>query len=362
MLYVDRQFADGRPPEEALKRSILLALKSPRFLYREVAGAGDAFDVASRLAFALWDAPPDGPLLDAAGSGQLKTSEQVEAQARRMADDPRAKAKLREFFLQWLKVEQVPDLAKDPALYPGFDAAVVSDLRTSLDFFLDDVISSPDADFRRLLLADDVYLNGRLAKFYGLEAPADAPFQRMPLDSAERSGVLSHPYLMASFAYTGSTSPIHRGVFVARSVLGRGLKQPPIAVSPLAPDLHASLTTRERVTLQTSPAACVTCHGMINPLGFGMERFDAVGRLRVEEKGKTDRRFRLVWTRPLARRSPTREPGGWGRSWLTATRFARRSSASCSTSWSSSRSPPIRLPLATTWPDRSPRVTPTFAR
>ncbi|WP_435017028.1 DUF1592 domain-containing protein [Tundrisphaera sp. TA3] len=284
--YIDRQFAEGRPPEEALKRTILLALKSPRFLYREVDRRDDAHEVASRLSFALWDGPPDRALLDAAASGKLAKPDQVEAQARRMADDPRARAKLREFFLQWLKVDQVHDIAKDPALYPGFDAEVVADLRTSLDLFLDDVIASPEADFRRLLLADDVYLNGRLAKFYAQEAPADAPFRRMPLDPDQRAGVLSHPYLMASFAYTGSTSPIHRGVFVARSVLGRGLKPPPVAVSPLAPDLHAGLSTRERVTLQTSPAACMTCHGMINPLGFGMERFDAVGRLRTEEKGK----------------------------------------------------------------------------
>jgi Protein of unknown function (DUF1588)/Protein of unknown function (DUF1585) len=98
--------------------------------------------------------------------------------------------------------------------------------------------------------------------------------------------VLSHPYLMASFAYSGTTSPIHRGVFLARNVLGRGLRPPPEAVSPLPPELHAQLTTRERVTLQTRPAACVSCHGMINPLGFTLERFDAVGRLRSEEKGR----------------------------------------------------------------------------
>ena len=98
--------------------------------------------------------------------------------------------------------------------------------------------------------------------------------------------MLTHPYLLANFAYTSATSPIHRGVFIARSLLGRSLRPPPEAVSPLAPDLHASLTTRERVTLQTSPTSCVTCHGMINPLGFGLEHFDAVGRFRVEEKGK----------------------------------------------------------------------------
>jgi hypothetical protein len=125
-----------------------------------------------------------------------------------------------------------------------------------------------------------------LAKFYGAELPADADFQKVTLDANARAGVISHPYLMAGFAYTGTSSPIHRGVFLSRSVLGRSLRVPPEAVAPLSPDLHASLTTRERVTLQTKPDACQTCHTMINPLGFTLENFDAVGRYRKEEQGK----------------------------------------------------------------------------
>jgi hypothetical protein len=91
---------------------------------------------------------------------------------------------------------------------------------------------------------------------------------------------------MASFAYTGSTSPIHRGVFITRSVLGRMLKPPPESVAPLAPDLHPDLTTRERVVLQTQAEACQTCHAMINPLGFALEGFDAIGRSRHEDNDK----------------------------------------------------------------------------
>jgi hypothetical protein len=91
---------------------------------------------------------------------------------------------------------------------------------------------------------------------------------------------------MATFAYTASSSPIHRGVFLSRGVLGRLLPAPPAAVAPLSPDLHAGLTTRERVALQTSPKTCQACHGMINPLGYTLENFDAVGRFRKEEKGK----------------------------------------------------------------------------
>ena len=287
-LYIDRQFAQVRDPDLAVKRVVLFVMKSPRFLYREVGGSGtDPYDVASRISFGLWDSLPDRPLLEAAANGQLATREQAARQAERMAADLRARAKLREFFLRWLKVEQVPDLAKDPARYPGFDAAVASDLRTSLDLFLEDVAWGEASDFRQLLTADTLYLNGRLARFYGADLPPDAPFQKVPLEPQARAGLLSHPYLMATFAYTGTSSPIHRGVFVIRSVLGRSLRPPPQAVAPLPPEVHAGLTTRERVTLQTGSGTCLNCHGTINPLGFGLEHFDAVGRFRDREDGKT---------------------------------------------------------------------------
>ena len=125
-----------------------------------------------------------------------------------------------------------------------------------------------------------------LAGFYGAQLPADAAFQKVSLDSNERAGVLSHPYLMTGFAYTATSSPIHRGIFVARSILGRTLLTPPIAVAPTAPQLQPDLTTRDRVAMQTSPEVCQSCHSMINPLGFTLEHFDAVGRFRKDENGK----------------------------------------------------------------------------
>ncbi len=135
--------------------------------------------MASRLSFGLWDSLPDQPLLDAAAAGQLATREQVARQAERMVADLRARSKLREFFLQWLKVDQAPDIAKDPKRFPQFNEVIASDLRTSLDLFLEDVIGSEAADFRQLLRADYVYLNGRLAQFYGADLSADAPFQKV---------------------------------------------------------------------------------------------------------------------------------------------------------------------------------------
>jgi hypothetical protein len=286
-LFIERHFQEVENVETAWQRSVLLILMSPRFLYRDLNGFNaDPYDVASRLSFSLWDSLPDAELLKAAAKNELQTREQLNKQVQRMLNDVRTQSKLREFFQQWLKTDHLPDLAKSRELYPDFSAELAADLRTSLDLFVEQTVWSEASDFRRLLLSAEIPLNGRLAKYYGVDLPAEAPFQAKPLDPEHRAGVLTHPFLLANFAYTETSSPIHRGVFISRSMLGRALKTPPIAVAPLAVDLHPNLTTRERVLLQTKAEACYVCHAMINPLGFSLEHFDAVGKFRTQEKGK----------------------------------------------------------------------------
>ncbi|MGE3805376.1 MAG: DUF1592 domain-containing protein, partial [Gemmataceae bacterium] len=285
-IFVERQFEAAGSPEQAVKRVVLLVLKSPRFLYREVQGGTDGYDVAARLSFGLWDSLPDAELLAAAAAGQLATEEQVARQAERMLADPRAKRKLREFLITWLHVDHAADIGKDSKKYPGFDATLVADLRTSLELLLDEAIDSKDADLRQLFLGEEIPLNGRLAGYYGVDLPADAGFRPVKLDAGQRAGVLTHPYVMAAFAYSNESSPIHRGVFLARGILGLSLRPPPEAFTPLPANLHPKLTTRERVTLQTRPAACIGCHGIINPLGFTLEHFDAVGRFRQQDNAR----------------------------------------------------------------------------
>ena len=282
--YVRRQFESAPDLLTGIKRSILLVLKSPRFLYREVDGdTTDPYNVAARMSFGMWDSLPDDALLSAAKKGRLTSHDQIVAQLQRMLPNSRTRSKLRDFFLGWLKVSQPRDLSKDPKIYPEFTADVASDLRTSLELSIDDMLTTNSADFRQFLLGDAIYLNGRLAKVYGANLPADAPFQKVDFEPKHRAGVLSHPYLLASLAYTNGSSPIHRGVFVSRNVLGRVLRPPAQSVAPLPPEVHAELSTRERVALQTQPEACQGCHGMINPLGFTMEHFDAIGRYRELE-------------------------------------------------------------------------------
>jgi mono/diheme cytochrome c family protein len=286
-LFIDKQFEATKEPEAIIKRIVLLTLKSPRFLYREANTGNDAYDMASRLSFGLWDSIPDQLLLEDARNGKLKTQADLTRHAERMANDPRATAKIRDFLLFWVKADQAADIAKDPKRFPGFDAAMISDLRSSLERYLEEVITSPTADFRQFFTSDQMWMNGRLSQFYSGKLAAGATFQKVKLNPEEpRAGVLTHPYLMTRFAYTGTTSPIHRGVFLARGILGVALRVPQEAFTPLAEDLHPTLTTRERVELQTKPAACQACHNIINPLGFTLENFDAVGKFRLKDNNK----------------------------------------------------------------------------
>jgi hypothetical protein len=291
--YVTAQFEsvkskEGSPKnDEAVKRVVLLALNSPQFLYLGLDNSSpDDFTVAWRLSFGLWDSLPDKALRKAAADHALHTSEQVSAQTRRMLADARAHAKMRGFLHHWLQVDRIEDVSKDAKIFPGFSPEIIADLRTSLNLFLDDVVWSSSSDYRRLLTEDDLWVNNRLAKFYGVDAKATDDFIKVNVNPKERCGVITHPYLLAAFSYPRSTSPIHRGVFLTRNIVGRVLKPPPMAVAFKEADFAPNLTMRQKIEELTRPQACQTCHSVINPLGFSLEHYDAVGRFRSKDGDK----------------------------------------------------------------------------
>lgn len=287
--FVEAQFEGvNDDPDRAIKRVILLVFKSPRFLYPEIGGGDpDDFDVASRLSFALWDSLPDPELLEAAAQGNLRNPGQVAAHAERMLQNPRARAKLGGFFRRWLEMEKAEEISKDPAAFPDFNEVILSDMRTSLELFLNEVVWSEASDYRQLLLADYLFLNERLARFLGLPFPDDSSrFQKVSFNPKERAGVITHPYLLSAFAYHKSSSPIHRGVFLTRNIVGRSLKPPPMAIEFMDGRFDPSLTMREKVAELTRSAACQGCHSVINPLGFSLEHYDAVGRFRTTDNRK----------------------------------------------------------------------------
>ena len=285
-LYIESQFQKTEDEETAVRRVVMLALKSPRFLYREIGGQNDTFNFASRLSFGLWDCPPDSQLWNGANGNSLDNRIKVSRHAARMVNDPRTKMKLREFFHYWLKLDHLTDISKDTEQFAGFDRALLSDLRTSLELTIDDFVSQEKPDLRQLLLSNEIFLSGRLGQFYGADIPNAVKFQKIAFEPEARSGILSHPFLMSGFAYHNVSSPIHRGVFLSRSILGRSLKPPAAAITPVPPKLHPDLTTRQRVALQTNHLVCRSCHEMINPLGYALENFDAAGRFRKKEKNR----------------------------------------------------------------------------
>jgi len=303
--------------EDGVRRVVLLALKSPRFLYRELdEGKPDDYEIAARLSYGLWDSLPDQHLRKLAEKRELHTPEQVREAARGVLDDPRAHAKALGFFHHWLQVDRIESLSKDSKLFPGFTPEVVADLRTSLNLFLEDTMWSDDSDYRKMLTADYIFLNGRLARFYGVRtnhqeqlnksahvskesgsdqvaepgrnegAGTNDDFTKLTFGEEKRCGVLTHPYLLASFSYQRLTSPIHRGVFLTRHIVGRALKPPPMAMTFKDADFAPNLTMRQKVSELTRPQACQSCHSVINPLGFSLEQYDAVGRFRTSENEK----------------------------------------------------------------------------
>ncbi len=285
-IYVEKPFAEALPLEEAAKQGILRILSSPRFLYPEFGQPEDPYLVATRLALTLWDSLPDAVLLEAAKNGGLRDVEQRKSQARRMVEDPRAKAKLREFFATWLNLEEGEDLSKDVQASPGFNEHVAADLRRSLLHFVEHVVHSAESDFRNLLQADYLFLNKRLADLYGLPGPQGEDFELVRCDPAQRAGILTHPFLLSAFAYNKSSSPIHRGVFLTRHVMGRTLRPPPMAIEFMDDRFDPSLTMREKVTELTNKQSCSSCHTIINPLGFSLENFDAIGKFRTTDNNK----------------------------------------------------------------------------
>ncbi len=290
--YIDKQLALTEDDTQAIKRVLLMAIKSPRFLYPLADSHRDASRrSANRLALTLHDSlPNDRWLTELAEQGKLKDSRRIRHAAEQMVDDYRTRAKTRAFLYGWLKLDEPQQLNKDRKQFADFDPQLVADLRASFNHLLDEVLWSDSSDYRQLFQSAWTYTTPRIADFYGDSyRPAKdskGVLSRTSTIDGQHHGLLTHPYLLSRLAYHNASSPIHRGVFLLRHMLGRTIRPPMEAFAPVSPDLHPDLTTRQRVQLQTGGGTCATCHEKINGLGFTLENFDAVGRYRTVEKEK----------------------------------------------------------------------------
>lgn len=279
-------------PRDALLTLVQSVLMAPRFWYRvrevgadEAALAEvplDAYEVAERLSYLLWRSMPDDALFAAAASGRLASGEGVLAEVQRMLRDPRARDMSHDFHRQWLKLDAFRTLRRDlPADHAADMAQVSGALVDSLLSFTDDALFGEGGGVDALLSSSRVWLSEPIAALYG-EPGASGPLDLPP---EERAGLLTQPGLLTLLAHAEQSSPIHRGIFVRERLLCEHLPPPPpgLVITPPSPD--PSATTRERFAAHTEEESCQNCHVLIDPIGFGFEEYDALGRFRTHEHG-----------------------------------------------------------------------------
>jgi hypothetical protein len=271
-------------------------LQSPAFLYRVEFGTpidGETevrkvapYELASRLSYFLWGSMPDAALFKAAADGKLETREDVAFQARRMLADPRARDSVREFHDQWLKLKHIEEVQKDTDQYPDFDPAVLALLRTEAETFIDHVIWDGEGDLNTMLQAPYTFMNAELAKYYGVAGPMTDAFEKVELGPEKASGFLTQGGLLSVLAKANQTSPIHRGKFIRESILCQFIPPPPDNVDITPPEVDPSLPTRERFIEHSADPFCAGCHQLMDPIGFGFEHYDGIGKWRDVEAGK----------------------------------------------------------------------------
>lgn len=263
-------------------------LQSPNFLLRTENGADPAwrpYETASRLSYAIWNSMPDAELFRAAAAGELGAPEGVEKQARRMLRDPRARTTVDEFATEWLRFDSLMAAVKERASFPMYTPELAQAMTEESRKLVEHLVWE-NRNFMELYSADYAFVSTPLAKLYGVPAPAEE-FGKVTLPAeSERSGVLGQAMFLAATAKPAETSPTARGLFVREHFLCQDVPQPPPGVNANLPlnSRDKPMTNRERLGVHLANESCASCHTLIDPIGFGFEKFDAVGQRREKLK------------------------------------------------------------------------------
>jgi Protein of unknown function (DUF1592)/Protein of unknown function (DUF1588)/Protein of unknown function (DUF1585)/Protein of unknown function (DUF1595) len=291
---VDDAARNGEPFERRIQLAVTAILLSPHFLFRvELDPPGfapgqvrslDDFELASRLSYFLWSSMPDEELFRLAQQGKLHEDGVVEAQARRMLKDPRSRALVDNFAAQWLQLRSLRTATRDPARYPGYDLPLRGAMRRESELFFEAVMRE-DRSVLEFLDADFTFVNDRLAAHYGLPPVAGGQFRRVALVGDRRGGLITQASVLTVTSNPTRTSPVKRGKWVLEQILGA----PPPPPLPNVPELSESSrgtrpsTLRQRLEEHRANPSCANCHAKMDPIGFGLENFDATGAWRTRE-------------------------------------------------------------------------------
>ncbi len=297
---VRRFYESGRAERDfdlGIQRALERVLVSPQFLFRieqDPAGAASGsvlpisdFELASRLSFFLWSSIPDDELLDAAAAGTLRQPDVLRAQVNRMLADPRSEALVTNFAAQWLFLRDVETKQPDLYLFRDFDEGLRADFVRETELFLDSILRE-NRSVLDLLTANYTFLNERLAQHYGIPNITGSRFRRVTLpEGSPRRGLLGQGSILLITAYSTRTSAVLRGKYVLENLLASPPPPPPPNVPALNTEKSGKpLSMKEAMQLHRANPACASCHAKMDPIGFAMESFDAVGRWRAEENGK----------------------------------------------------------------------------
>ena len=288
-----REGRSERDFDAGIGKALSAVLINPEFLFRvevdpDKTPAGAAYrisdlELASRLSFFLWSSLPDDALLDSAIRGELRRPDVLDRHVRRMLADPRSYNLASNFAGQWLRLRNVTSVDPNVRLYPDFDDNLRQAFRLETELFVDSVVRE-DRSVLDLLRADYTFLNERLAKHYGIPNVYGSRFRRVELArDSRRGGLLRHGSILAVSSYATRTSPVLRGVWVLSNIVGAPPPPPLPNVPALDGNVPANLPVRERMAAHRANPVCASCHRTIDPVGFTLENFDAVGRWRENE-------------------------------------------------------------------------------
>ena len=295
--FVDMAKADGHSTERGLELAIQAMLVSPNFLFRIEHDANPTdpaqvhpiseIELASRLSYFLWSSMPDDVLLGLAESGKLREPGTLRREVARMLADPRSGALSSNFAGQWLETRNLDVAEPDPKKFPEWNPELRDAMKTETTMFFEYILKE-NRSITEFLDANYTFLNERLAKFYGVEGVAGPQFRRVELTAGQaaeqRGGVLSQASVLTVSSYANRTSPVIRGKYVLSNILGTPPPPPPPDVPNL--DEAAVGTTgsiRQQLEKHRADATCASCHSRMDPLGFGLENYDAIGRWRTKD-------------------------------------------------------------------------------
>jgi hypothetical protein len=278
----------GDSPEVGVKLALQAVLVSPHFLFRvELDNGGkdgliDLWQLGSRLSYFLWSSMPDEELSRLAREDKLRQPGVIEAQVKRMLKDPKARALAENFAAQWLNIRGLASFSPDPKRFPTFNANLRQDMvRETETFFLH--VAREDRTVLDFLDADYTFVNERLAKHYGLKDITGANFRKVSLAGTQRGGILTHASILAVTSNPTRTSPVKRGKWILDNILGTPPPPPPPDVDELKETDELRGTLRQQMEQHRKNPTCASCHQRMDPLGFGFENFDAIGRWRTTE-------------------------------------------------------------------------------